>query len=90
LILKLPDGFACKCAAGLPTAGYATTVTLTETDRVALTLAIERVRAQDAGRAQQIDCILADTDRTNVRGCLLPEAGTTTQALADSPLPDSH
>jgi hypothetical protein len=53
LILKLPDGFACKCAAGLPTAGYATTVTLTETDRAALSLAIERVRAQDAGRAQQ-------------------------------------
>jgi hypothetical protein len=29
-------------------------------------LAIERVRAQDAGRAQQIDRILADTDRTEV------------------------
>jgi hypothetical protein len=37
-------------------------VTLTETDRAALTLAIERARAQDAGLAQQIDLILADTD----------------------------
>jgi len=41
-------------------------VTLTETDRAALSLAIERVRAQDGGRAQQIDRMLADTDRTEV------------------------
>jgi hypothetical protein len=41
-------------------------VILTETDRATLTLAIERARAQDAGLAQQIDRILADTDRTEV------------------------
>jgi hypothetical protein len=37
-------------------------VTLSETDRAALTLAIERARTQDAGFAQQIDRMLADTD----------------------------
>ena len=41
-------------------------MTLTETDRAALSLAIERVRAQDGGRAPQIDRMLADTDRTEV------------------------
>ena len=37
-------------------------MTLSETDRAALTLAIERARTQDAGFAQQIDRMLADTD----------------------------
>jgi hypothetical protein len=39
---------------------------LTEADRAALTLAIERARAQDVDLAQQIDRMLADTDRIEV------------------------
>jgi hypothetical protein len=39
---------------------------VTEADRAALTLAIERACAQDAGLAQQIDRMLADTDRIEV------------------------
>ena len=38
-------------------------MTLTEADRAALTLAIERACAQDADLAQQIDRMLADSDR---------------------------
>jgi hypothetical protein len=41
-------------------------VTLTEADRAALTLAIERARAQDVDLAQQIDRMSADTDRIEV------------------------
>lgn len=41
-------------------------MTLTEADRAALTLAIERARAQDVDLAQQIDRMLADTDRIEV------------------------
>jgi hypothetical protein len=37
-------------------------VALTETDLAALTLAIERARAQDAGLAQQIDRMLTNPD----------------------------